>query len=105
YFHCHAFRRHQKRDAQGTVIGATSKYITDVSDLLPPPEGSVELEKLADVHRNSILQQIMAQIPKIPPSIEQRSQIQPPSVMTKHQEMRLIGSQPNSVIKARKGQY
>lgn len=105
YFHCHAFRRHQKRDAQGTVIGPTSKYITDVSDLLPPSEGSVELEKLADAHRNSILQQIMAQIPKIPPSIEQRSQVQPPSVMTKHQEMRLIGSQPNSVIKARKGQY
>lgn len=91
YFHCHAFRRHQKRDASGTIIGPTSKVVANVADLLPPSD---ETSDLLSAHAKSILQQLVR------PPIGL-----PPLVKTRHQEMREIGSRPNSVIKPRAGRY
>lgn len=96
YFHCHGVRRHLARDNMGNLIGETRKHVANIQDLL-----SSKSEELAEAHKESIIKNLLAQIPKVGPSVNTPL----PTTQTVHGRLKELSSQPNTVIKARQPQY
>jgi hypothetical protein len=92
YFHCHGVRRHVPRNSSGEYLRETSKYVCEVGDLLPSKE-----EEIAELHKQSIVQNLIATIPKI----NNQTSKAPTPTTSLHRQLKELGSVPNIVTKKR----